>query len=128
MAPTQGRMRSSSPRMILATMCGSAMWARVMPTMSSLPLAMAKRAVATSWILAAWKVGKLVAARISPAKSRCGAERIPCTGITSVRPASVSMWPFTTFRKSTMPQSLRRREISSPSALVRPPGSSSSPV
>lgn len=44
-----------------------------MPTISSLPEAMACRAVATSGIFAAWKVGNPVAARISPAKSRCGA-------------------------------------------------------
>ena len=43
-------------------MCGSAMWARVMPTMSSLPDAIAWRAVATSWMRAAWKVGIAVAA------------------------------------------------------------------
>ena len=34
----------------------------------------------------------------------------------------------TTLRKSTRPLSLRRREISSPSARVSPPDSSSSPV
>ena len=54
----RGGCRASRPSMILRTICGSVMWARVMPTMSSLPEAMAWRAVATSWILAAWKVGK----------------------------------------------------------------------
>ena len=121
-------MRSSCPSTIFRTMCGSVMWARVMPTMSSLPEAMAWRAVATSEIFAAWKVGKPVAARISPAKSRCGALAMPWIGMTSVRPASVSMWPRTTFRKSTSPLSARRRETSMPSAAPMPPACISSPV
>ncbi len=54
-----------------------------MPTMSSLPAAIAWRAVATSWMRAAWNTGNAVAARTSPAKSRCGAERMPMTGMTS---------------------------------------------
>ena len=36
------------------------MWARVMPTMSSLPSAMAWRAVATSLMRAAWNTGNFV--------------------------------------------------------------------
>jgi len=36
-----GRISSSRPSAILRTMCGSAMWARVMPIMSTLPEAMA---------------------------------------------------------------------------------------
>ena len=67
------------PRLSRA-ICGSARWARVMPTMSSLPLSIAWRAVATSWMRAAWKVGIRVAARTSPAKSRCGAERCAHAG------------------------------------------------
>src|SRR6187401_1137171 len=67
-------MRASSPRLTLAPICGSAMWARVMPTMSSLPSAIAWRAVATSLMRAAWNTGKRVAALTSPAKSRCGDE------------------------------------------------------
>ncbi|MNL42200.1 hypothetical protein D3C87_1646420 [compost metagenome] len=114
--------------MILRTICGSVMCARVIPTMSILPEAMAWRAVATSGIFAAWKVGKSVAARISPAKSRCGELRMPWIGIRSVRPASVSIWPRTTLRKSTMPLSFRRLEMSRPSAAVNPPGICSSPV
>ena len=50
------------------------MWARVMPTMSSLPLATAWRAVATSLMRAAWKTGNFVACFTSPTKSRWGAE------------------------------------------------------
>ena len=38
----------------------SAMWARVMPTMSMCPSATAQRAVARSGIRAAWKIGSLV--------------------------------------------------------------------
>jgi hypothetical protein len=36
-APTQGRISVLAPAITLRAMCGSAMWARVMPTMSSLP-------------------------------------------------------------------------------------------
>ena len=54
----------------LATMCGSAICARVIPTMSSLPAAMAWRAVATSGMRAAWNTGNCVASLTSPAKSR----------------------------------------------------------
>ena len=94
--------------------------ARVMPTMSSLPLAIACRAVATSLIRAAWKVGKPVAARTSPAKSRCGALGMPWIGITSTSPASVSIWPRMTLRKSTSPLSRSRRAISKPSPRCWP--------
>ena len=59
--PTQGRIRSSSPRITLATMCGSAMWARVMPTMSAKPSAMTWRAVLGSVIRVAWNTGRPVA-------------------------------------------------------------------
>ena len=53
------------------------MWARVMPTMSSLPSAMAWRAVATSLMRAAWNTGNFVSARTSPAKSRWFAVPMP---------------------------------------------------
>ena len=102
------------------------MWARVMPTMSSLPSATAWRAVATSAMRAAWNTGNAVAARTSPAKSRCGAERIPIMGITSVSASSVSMWPRTMFRKSTSPDPRSRRAISNPSSRVRPMSHASS--
>ena len=36
-----------------------------------------------------------------PAKSRCGADRMPWIGMTSVSAASVSIWPRMMFRKST---------------------------
>jgi len=104
------------------------MCARVMPTMSSSPACTAWRAVATSGIFAAWKVGIPVAALTAPAKSRCGAFFIPCTGITSVIAGSVWMRPRMTFRKSTMPLSARRLEISMPSSGVMPPASASSAV
>ena len=60
--------------MILRTMCGSARWARVIPTMSTSPSRTAWRAVATSSIFEAWNTGTPMAARTSPAKSRCGAD------------------------------------------------------
>ena len=37
-APTQARMRSAWPASSLRTMCGSAMCARIIPTMSTQPL------------------------------------------------------------------------------------------
>ena len=40
-APTHGRIRSASPASSLRTMCGSAMWARIIPTMSTSPSATA---------------------------------------------------------------------------------------
>ena len=61
MAPTHGRISSSRPSRILRTMCGSAMCARVMPTMSSLPDAIACRAVATSGMRPHGNVGNFVA-------------------------------------------------------------------
>ena len=73
----RGGCRVRGPRSIFLTICGSAIWARVMPTMSSLPSAMAWRAVATSLMRAAWKTGNFVAARTSPAKSRCGEAFMP---------------------------------------------------
>ena len=120
MAPTQGRIVCSWPALIFLTMCGSAMCARVIPTMSSLPAAIAWRAVATSVMRAAWNTGRPVAARISPAKSRCGADGMPMIGIVSSSALSVSMWPRTTLRKSTRPASAKRRPIAKPSSFVRP--------
>ena len=99
------------------TICGSARWARVMPTMSSLPVAMAWRAVATSEMRAAWKTGNLVAALTSPAKSRCGDERMPWIGMTLVSAASVSIEPRMMLRKSNFPDAASRRAISTPSLL-----------
>ena len=96
--------------------------------MSSSPAATAWRAVATSGIRAAWKVGMPVAFLTSPAKSRCGALAIPWIGITSVIAGSVWMRPRITFRKSTCPVAARRREISMPSAASMPPFCTSSAV
>ena len=96
------------------------MCARVIPTMSSLPEAIAWRAVATSLMRAAWNTGMPSAARTSPAKSRWGAAGVPWIGITSASAASVSMWPRITLRKSTWPRATRRRPISSPSSRERP--------
>ena len=58
-----------------------------------------------------------VAARTSPAKSRCGAERAPMPGMTCDSASSVSMWPLMTLTKSIRPEATSRRAISSPSAL-----------
>ncbi len=96
------------------------MWARVIPTMSSLPEATACRAVATSAIFAAWNTGTPVSARTSPAKSRCGALAIPCTGITRDSSASVAIRPRIRFRKSTCPEAATRRAISTPSSRLTP--------
>ena len=76
-SPCRRRGGCASPRRAgsCATMCGSAMCARVMPTMSSLPLAIAWRAVATSWMRARVEAWQPMRPRTSPAKSRCGAER-----------------------------------------------------
>ena len=82
LAPTHGRIRSSSPAWIFATMCGSAMWARVIPTRSSSPSRMAWRAVATSLIRLACITGTPTARLISPANSRCGATGVPIGGMT----------------------------------------------
>ena len=54
-------------------MCGSAMWARVMPTMSTCPASMACRAVLRSVMRVAWKTGRPVARRISAAPGEEGA-------------------------------------------------------
>ncbi len=102
------------------------MWARVMPTMSSLPSAMAWRAVATSAMRAAWNTGNFVSARTSPAKSRCGADGMPCTGMTFDSAASVSIWPRMMLRKSMRPEAASRRAISTPSSRLRPFSQSSS--
>ena len=72
--PTQGRISASRPSMILRTMCGSARWARVMPTRSTLPSRMACRADATSSTFEACSTARLVLARTIPAKSRCGTD------------------------------------------------------
>ena len=97
-----------------------------MPTMSSLPAAMAWRAVATSEMRAAWNTGNFVAARTSPAKSRCGEERMPVIGMTFVSAASVSIEPRMMFRKSNLPDAASRRAISTPSSFDRPFSKSSS--
>ena len=102
------------------------MWARVMPTMSSLPVAIAWRAVATSEMRAAWKVGNFIAALTSPAKSRCGNERMPVTGMTLVSAASVSIEPRMILRKSTLPDEAKRLAIETPSSFDRPFSKSSS--
>ena len=81
-------MRSSSPRASLATMCGSAMCARVMPTMSTWPASMACRAVLRSAMRVAWKTGMPAAARISAARAR-KADGWPMVGISSEMPRSV---------------------------------------
>ena len=124
--PTQGRISASRPSATFSAICGSARCARVMPTMSSLPLSIAWRAVATSWMRAAWKVGRRVSARTSPAKSRCGAERSPMPGMTRLSPSSVSIWPRITLRKSISPEPVSRRAIAMPSSRLRPRSQSSS--
>ena len=97
-----------------------------MPTMSSLPLSIAWRAVATSWMRAAWKVGIRVAALTSPEKSRWGAEREPMPGMTCESASSVSIWPRMTLTKSMRPEAARRRAIETPSSRERPRSQSSS--
>ena len=92
--PTHGRIRSSSPRRILLTICGSAMWARVMTTMSSSPSRMACRAVARSTIRAAWNTGRFTACLNRPAISSQGAAGEPIAGMQSVMSrSSVSIRP-----------------------------------
>ena len=74
MAPTHGRISASRPSMILRTMCGSARWARVMPTRSTLPSRIACRADATSSTFEACSTVRPVCSRTMPAKSRCGTD------------------------------------------------------
>ena len=76
-APTHGRIRSLSPASSLRTMCGSAMWARIIPTMSTSPSAIAYRAVATSAIRFAWKIGRFDALAEPPGELECRPERRP---------------------------------------------------
>ncbi|MCY1239248.1 hypothetical protein D9M72_520320 [compost metagenome] len=97
-----------------------------MPTMSSLPSAIAWRAVATSAMRAAWKTGNFVAALTSPAKSRCGEAAMPWIGMTLVKGASWSICPRMMLRKSTLPEFARRRAISMPSSFDNPFSQSSS--
>ena len=92
----------------LATRCGSAICARVMPTRSTSPSRRANRAVATSEMREACITGTSTARLISPANSRCGADGVPIDGITFASVASLSIVPRMTLRKS-MPSSTTRR-------------------
>jgi hypothetical protein len=62
-------------RMTFPTMCGIGDVGARHADHVELASAMAWRAVATSEMRAAWKTGNFVAARTSPAKSRCGSRR-----------------------------------------------------
>ena len=93
-APTQGRTRSSSPRASLATSAGSAMWARVIATMSSRPSLTARRAVASDVMRVAWKTGSPTLCRKAPARARKGASAEAMPGMQSTASlSSVSMRP-----------------------------------
>ena len=93
-APTQGRTRSASPRASFATRSGSAMWARVIATMSSRPSRIACRAVSSEVMRVAWKTGSPTACLKAPARARNGASAEAMPGMQSTASfSSVSMRP-----------------------------------
>ena len=126
-APTQGRMRSSSPRISLLTICGSAMCARVIATMSSRFSAMAWRAVAMSGMRAAWKTGSPTSRRKAPTLARNGASGCDMPGmLCSASDRSVSMRPKMALKKSTWPSRSNSRARRTHSSKPMPSSMSSS--
>ena len=127
-APTQTRIRSASPRSNLATMCGSARWARVMPARSMRPSEMACLAEERSVIRVACSTGRSTASLTAAATPRCGMSGVPEGGIAFDRPSSVASDGPATFRKSSRPEVANLTAISRLSSRLRPPGWSSSPI
>ena len=109
------------PAATLATRCGSAICARVMPTRSTSPSRRAYRAVATSEIREACITGIVDGAPDLAGEARGTAPTgVPIDGITRARVASLSIVPLMTLRKS-MPSSTYSRSASSASARGRVP-------
>ena len=119
-APTQARMRSLCPASSLRTMCGSAMWARIIPTMSTSPSAIACRAVATSAIRFAWKIGRLTRSRNRPANSSAGPSGVPIPGMTWEMASSVAIEPLMRLMKSIVPVRCERSRDLDPIGLGEP--------
>ena len=100
------------------------MWARVMPTMSRCP---GDRVASRGDVVDPCDVcstARPVAARTSPAKSRCGADRMPWIGMTSVSAASLTMWPRMTLTKSisrSSPADSRREDLQPDRRVSMPP-------
>ncbi len=104
------------------------MCARVIPTMSTSPSVIAYRAVATSAIRAAWKIGRFTRSRNLPANWSAGPMGVPRPGMTCEIASSVAIEPLTMLMKSIVPVAASVRAISTPSASVSPPSTSSPPV
>ncbi len=104
-------------------MCGSAMCARVMPTMSAQPSARMWRAVLGSVIRVAWNTGSPVSARTDRARSAKGAVRWPMVGISLEMPRSVLASAPMTLMKSIRPLRAWRTAISRLSSGASPPSS-----